>query len=625
MADMENRLDKKYPDLPGSKPVERAVKAMRRDGDKIPDKKEDRISAYMKRLEYISRDERGFELLKNMILEEFTLDVEDEENLKSIARGLYESEKKIAIEQGRGAEVTNLEKEQDINKLVEHYMPLIQEKAEIQKRTLATWLDYLQQNDAYYPMEFRYWVVRSLAKMGVHDPENVTYAKRSENTLARFPELNAEALGLVREKIKAGISLAEFNPENHAELEENVKLQQELIKNQDFARLYAIAQVESGGQLNRESLEGEWRKYDKGSDESVLEAGLKGKGTGWCTAVGSAKGQLEQGDFYVFYTKNYDGAYTEPRIAIRMTENGVTEVRGVNPQQELEPELVETAQAKCKELPGGDRYEKKAQDMKWLTGLVKKDKAGEQFTKEDLQFLYEINGSIEGFGYTRDPRIDEIQAKRNQKEDVMIMLDYKDEEVSSQANEISEKTKIYVGKWDVEILKKVKNYPNIEQLYRKFPKDEIFIKTIETDSSMQSQKTALPVLYDKNIIVSESAWGLLWQTEYSKENTKYRLASFKVSELGLSSGTLDEIYEKAKSMGLELCPAEVGPNLVLSYSGKNRLHIGMKREFGGQYPGSIIFSLFPDDKNPDGAPTLGSRSTEYKERIYGIEEFVFCY
>ena len=30
-------------------------------------------------------------------------------------------------------------------------------------------------------------------------------------------------------------------------------------------------------------------------------------------------------------------------------------------------------------------------------------------TKEELQFLYKINAPIEGFGYEKDPRIEEIR------------------------------------------------------------------------------------------------------------------------------------------------------------------------------------------------------------------------
>ena len=47
--------------------------------------------------------------------------------------------------------------------------------------------------------------------------------------------------------------------------------------------------------------------------------------------------------------------------------------------------------------------------MKKLTGIEKKAEDGEDLTLEELRFLYEIDEKIEGFGYSRDPRIDKIK------------------------------------------------------------------------------------------------------------------------------------------------------------------------------------------------------------------------
>lgn len=60
-------LAEKYPDLAGSKPVERAVDKDRREGEKVPDKKEARVGSYLDRLERITEDERGFGLQKKYL------------------------------------------------------------------------------------------------------------------------------------------------------------------------------------------------------------------------------------------------------------------------------------------------------------------------------------------------------------------------------------------------------------------------------------------------------------------------------------------------------------------------------------------------------------------------------
>ena len=75
--------------------------------------------------------------------------------------------------------------------------------------------------------------------------------------------------------------------------------------------------------------EGIWVKYEQGSNYKKLRQSLQGKNTGWCTAgEETCKIQIKNGDFYVYYTKDEKGEYTEPRITIRMEgTNTIGEVR----------------------------------------------------------------------------------------------------------------------------------------------------------------------------------------------------------------------------------------------------------------------------------------------------------
>lgn len=420
----EKFLTEKYPDLAGSKPVERAVQKELREGEKGPQTKEGRIQAYLDRIEKILAsgthvsDEKGWELLKNKIMSEFTIDANDPDTMVKIAHGLYESEKKLATEQGRGADIERLAREiEREGGVLERYKGLVKEKREIQESTLSSWLDYLKQDDAQYPIWFRYYVVRNLQKMGTMDKERGEYTKRTDYTVAPFPELNSEALGFVYRMLTEGMGTDEFTGEEDREKRKQLE---NLISKKDFAKLYTFAQIETAGELNRETIEGQWVKYDQGSDHHILENALRGKGTGWCTAEGSAYGHLQGGDFYVYYTKGPDGSFTEPRIAIR-TENGqVAEVRGVNHRQELEPSFVDIATEQYHALPGGDKFDKKSQDMEKMTELVGKQEKGETFTKDELIFLYEINSKIEGFGYDKDPRIQNLISQRNKEEDARL-------------------------------------------------------------------------------------------------------------------------------------------------------------------------------------------------------------
>ena len=65
----ENFLDKKYPDLAGSKQVNRAVEQAKKDPERkfAPHTRDERIEAYINRIDNVIKDERGWELLKNKI------------------------------------------------------------------------------------------------------------------------------------------------------------------------------------------------------------------------------------------------------------------------------------------------------------------------------------------------------------------------------------------------------------------------------------------------------------------------------------------------------------------------------------------------------------------------------
>ena len=63
-------------------------------------------------------------------------------------------------------------------------------------------------------------------------------------------------------------------------------------------------------------------------------------------------------------------------------------------------------------------------------------------------------------------------------------------------------------------------------------------------------------------------WGadILKKVEVAKEPTDIDIIVLSVAELGFPNGaTRKDIYNKALSLGLQLCPAEVGPQLRLQY------------------------------------------------------------
>jgi hypothetical protein len=68
---------------------------------------------------------------------------------------------------------------------------------------------------------------------------------------------------------------------------------------------------------------------------------------------------------------------------------------------------------------------------------------------------------------------------------------------------------------------------------------------------------------------------------YARVKTEVALAVFSVGELGLEANatSLSGVYKRARQIGLELCPAEVGPRLRLDYRNQplgDALHIAME-------------------------------------------------
>jgi hypothetical protein len=115
----------------------------------------------VERLERILHNPRATARLEKLLLDEFVIDTIDDTTVTKLAQALYESEKKIAIQQGRGNDIQKL----DDTEVIEKYKKAILEKEAIQRRTLNSWFTYLKETDDY-PLWFKYYVVRSLREMG---------------------------------------------------------------------------------------------------------------------------------------------------------------------------------------------------------------------------------------------------------------------------------------------------------------------------------------------------------------------------------------------------------------------------------------------------------------------------
>jgi len=305
-----------------------------------------------------------------------------------------------------------------------------------QKESLDSWLEYLLDKDNPYPMWTKYWVFQGMIKIGTYDEVKEIYQKRSKKTLAPFIELNHEIVS------KCMSLVTEYT--NKKEISD--KKIEKLIVSGNFGKLYTLflKTYKKRNILENKTTDGIWIKYQKETEEEItkketskiepeylkLYNSLQGYNTSWCTAGGkdTAKQQLLEGDFYVYYTKNKNNEYKIPRIAIRKSNNYIIEIRGIEESQNIEEGLEEIIEKKLKTFNDLSNKEinnklKIINDMNKLTLLNKKSSNNEEFTLEELKFIYQIENSIESFGYYQDPRIEKIISKREIEKDLNLITD----------------------------------------------------------------------------------------------------------------------------------------------------------------------------------------------------------
>lgn len=601
---MENNslfLHKKYPKLSSSLEVEAAAKrAEKQTGEKIPrEKPAERIQSYLNRLKNIinppkregrsdfGRQARNLAMLKKMLYEKEVIKPEE------VPESYFESIRQMHREEGYG----EIEISDELKK------ELIEPIIEDQKNSLDIWVDYLASEDAKYPDYLKYWAFRSVLKMGRYDKEKEKFTERYGGTVSPFPDLNQEALSIVMDAMERKAENDVLPKENRKSLKEIIDFgfdiqedtKQNFLKELDrknFTKLYGIA-IEEFRPISEELLkqtEGEWRVFPKGTDPQILVDTLKNHGTGWCIrGLSTAKRYLDANDLEIFYSNDEEGNPTVPRVVIVSSGNKISEVRGVEKQENMDDYIGDVVQEKLDTLPDGKSFSKKSADMKKLTAIEKKTKANQSLTKDELIFLYEINEPIEHFGYMdKDPRIEEIRKTRNVEEDMSIIFECELSQIAIGISGVNEGTKAYVGELEPGIFELIQKY-NIEHIYTSFPEGKIQRWEMELGGRTKAEifnelKKRKKSQGTEKIDVSPNVENMLARREFfTLENKEQaRFIKIKIKDLGFPNGAkIGEIYKRAEKLGLELCPPETGPTMRLDY----------EKIFKGEQPIGESFSI----------------------------------
>ena len=380
---------------------------------------ERRNFAYLSRLDNMI-EEHGDALEQKLwaaSAENLVMDYED------IPDAYWKQQEQILRDNGQGRELSRDEKE-----------TLAEDLIEKQRESINTWSNYLGDKDCPYPLWFKVYAFDGVSKMGLINKETKEFEKRDKSTVASFPTLNPEVLAKVYRNINEfyGVDKEDWLAQ-HPDDEKLVSL----VKSGNFPKLYAKELFETKTIIKTpekpEDIEGDWFTYQLGDEDELAKAA---EGTGWCIADPNvAHNYLEYGNyghsrkeeadeessskakFIIFKLKapnSPDGYSTNGVASIRLDPDGkVTEVSGLNDGQAIEDSLITTVKEKVLSLPGGKEFLQKFEDKQTLIKLDHKLQNGEDLTKEELSFLYELDRPIATLDTynSKDPRITELRKK----------------------------------------------------------------------------------------------------------------------------------------------------------------------------------------------------------------------
>ena len=401
--------------------VESSFNKARNKKEKLPGKNNERRNfAYLSRLNnMIEKHGDAIEQkLWEASAENLVMDYED------IPDAYWKQQEQILRDNGQGRKLSEYEKKILADDLIDK-----------QRQSITSWANYLSDKNCPYPLWFKVYAFDGISKMSnALNLDDADYSRRDNTTALSFPKLNAEILAKVYRQINDFYGVDKENwLSKHSDDEKLVSL----VKSANFPKLYAKELVDTKVILKTpertEDVHGDWFEYKLGDEEEIANLA---EGTRWCVVDPNvAHNYLVYGEyghsrstradeesnskakFIIFRLEdpNSPGVFASNGSAsIRLDPNGkVAEISGLNEGQAVEDALVPIVKEKTLSLPGGEKYLQKFDDKQALIRLDKKMEKGEDLTKEELSFLYELDRPIATLDTynEEDPRIPELKEK----------------------------------------------------------------------------------------------------------------------------------------------------------------------------------------------------------------------
>ncbi len=151
-------------------------------------------------------------------------------------------------------------------------------------------------------------------------------------------------------------------------------------------------------------------------------------------------------------------------------------------------------------------------------------------------------------------------------------------------------------------------------------------KTLKLGNGLKSSEDFITAIEDANGRASDWAKVIMNKPAFtaSDESTELDLVIVTVAELGFPDGAKrQDIYDKAISFGLSLCPPEAGPQLRLQYMDQPKsewLFIAMEPITGSDGGGISVFNVNHRDNVHWLSANYGAPGIIW----YGSSRWVFC-
>ena len=401
--------------------VESSFNKVRNKKEKLPGKNNERRNfAYLSRLNNMI--EKHGDALEQKLwaasAENVVMDYED------IPDAYWKQQEQILRDNGQGRKLSEYEKE-----------ILAEDLIDKQRQSITSWANYLGDKNCPYPLWFKVYAFDGISKMSnALNLDDADYYRRDNTTALSFPKLNAEILAKVYRQINDFYGVDKENwLSKHSDDEKLVSL----VKTANFPKLYAKELVDTKVILKTpertEDVHGDWFEYKLGDEEEIASLA---EGTRWCVvdpnvahnylvygeyghskSTGADEESNSKAKFIIFRLEdpNSPGVFASNGSAsIRLDPDGIVdEISGLNDGQAVEDALIPIVKEKALSLPGGEKYLQKFDDKQALIKLDNKMKEGEDLTKEELTFLYELDRPIATLDTynIEDPRIPELKEK----------------------------------------------------------------------------------------------------------------------------------------------------------------------------------------------------------------------